>query len=78
MEDLSRKVEAAKQYSKLPVPAEREPYDFHIRLEQDAYVIDVFDSSIDNADEAYVTTHSCDTWEQVVRYCNEYDGVTVI
>jgi uncharacterized FAD-dependent dehydrogenase len=58
--------------------AEREPFDFHVRLEQDEYVIDVFDSSIDNPDDAYRTTHTCDTWEQVERYCRDYDGKTVI
>lgn len=52
--------------------------DFHIRLEQDDYVIDVFDSGIDNPDEAYLTTHTCETWEQVERYCRDYDGVTVV
>jgi hypothetical protein len=38
--------------------------DFHIRLEQDNYVIDVFDGATSNADEAYLTSHECDTWEQ--------------
>ena len=28
--------------------------------------------------DAYLTTHTCDTWEQVERYCREYDGVTVV
>lgn len=51
---------------------------FHIRLEQDDYVIDVFDNSIEDADEACITTHSCETWEQVVAFCSRYDGVTVI
>ena len=57
---------------------ERDEFDFHIRLEQDSYVIDVFDSPTGNADEAYLTSHECDTWEQVVRYCHEYDGVRVV
>ena len=52
--------------------------DFHIRLERDEYVIDVFDNAIDNADEAYVTTHACETWEQVERFCRDYDGTPVI
>ena len=56
----------------------REGLDFHIQLERDDYVIDVFDSSIDNADEAYLTTHTCETWEQVESYCLDYDGITVI
>ena len=67
-----------KQLSLIEWDAERPPYDFHIRLERDEYVIDVFDAGIDDADEAYLTTHTCDTWEQVERYCREYDGVTVV
>jgi hypothetical protein len=51
---------------------------FHIRLEQDDYVVDVFDNGIKDADEAYITTHSCETWEQVVAFCSRYDGVGVI
>ena len=58
--------------------AERGDVDFHIRLEQDDYVIDVFASGIDNADDAYLTTHTCDTWEQVERYCRDYNGRTVV
>jgi len=29
-------------------------------------------------DAAYLTTHTCDTWEQMERYCREYDGKTVL
>ena len=52
--------------------------DFHIRLERDNYVIDVFDAGFADADEAHLTSHECDTWEQVLRYCRECDGVTVV
>lgn len=58
--------------------AERTPYDFHIRLECDEYIIDVFDSDVENPDEAYLTSHTCDTWEQVERYCQDCDGVAVL
>jgi len=51
--------------------------DFHIRLEQDDYVIDAFASAIESADEAYLTTHTCDTWAQVVAFCTAYDGINV-
>jgi hypothetical protein len=51
---------------------------FHVRLERDNYVNDVFDSATGNADEAYLTSHECETWELVERYCREYDGVTVV
>lgn len=56
---------------------QRDEFDFSVRLEQDDYVIDVFDNSIEDADEAYITTHSCETWEQVVAFCERYDGVKV-
>ncbi|HUI05737.1 MAG TPA: hypothetical protein VL486_01900 [Verrucomicrobiae bacterium] len=52
--------------------------DFHIRLEADEYYIDVFDSSIESTDEAYLTSHHCETWEQVERFCRDYDGMRVI
>ena len=58
--------------------AERQPFDFHVRLEQDNYVIDVFDSATGNPDEAYLTSHECETWEQVERYCRDYDGNAVV
>lgn len=67
-----------KQLSLIEWDAERFDFDFHIRLESDDYVIDVFDSSIEDTDEAYITTHTCDTWEQVERYCRDYDGISVI
>ena len=41
-------------------------------------VIDVFENAIENPDEAYLTSHECETWEQVERYCRDYDGVNVI
>jgi len=57
--------------------AERDEFDFHVRLEEDDYVIDVFDSSISDPDEAYLTTHACETWDQVVQFCQRYDGISV-
>lgn len=53
-----------KKLSAIEWETEREPFDFHVRLEQDNYVIDVFDSATGNPDAAYLTTHTCDTWEQ--------------
>jgi hypothetical protein len=67
-----------KQLSITEWDAVRDPFDFHIRLERDEFAVDVFDNSIENPDEAYITSHECDTWEQVVRYCQDYDGETVI
>ena len=66
------------QLSSTEWDAERDPYDFHIRLEHDEYVVDVFDTRIENANNAHLTTHTCDTWEQVERYCRDYDGKTVV
>jgi hypothetical protein len=57
---------------------ERCDVDFHIRLERDEYVVDVFDIGTDDPDDAYLTTHTCDTWEQVEQYCRDYDGVRVV
>jgi hypothetical protein len=67
-----------KQLSPIEWDAQRFPFDFHIRLERDEYVVDVFDSGIDNSDDAYLTTHTCDTWQQVERYCREFDGTKVV
>ena len=53
-------------------------FDFHVRLEGDEYVIDVFNSKLTDPNAAYLTTHTCDTWEQVERYCREFDGEQVI
>jgi hypothetical protein len=38
----------------------------------------VFDNTIDNADDAYITTHTCDSWDHVERFCRDYDGTPVI
>ena len=51
---------------------------FDIRVEQDNYVIVMFDSATGDADEAYLTNHQCETWKLVERYCHDYDRVTVI
>jgi len=69
---------AFKRLSATEWETERAPYDFHIRLEQDNYVVDVFDISTDDPEEAYLTSHECETWEQVERYCRDFDGVRVI
>jgi len=37
----------------------------------------VFDNATGIADDTYLTSHECDTWEQVVRYCRDCDGLTV-
>ena len=43
-----------------------------------ARTLAVFDNATRNADEAYLTIHECDAWEQVIRYCREFDGVTAV
>jgi hypothetical protein len=35
-----------------------------VRLEKDDYIIDVFDSAIESADDAHLTTHTCDTFRR--------------
>ncbi len=67
-----------KQLSATEWDAERNPFDFHIRLERDEYAVDVFDASQDESDDAYLTTHTCDTWEQVELFCRDYDGKKVV
>lgn len=49
--------------------ATREPYDYHVRVEGDAYVVDVFQSAISDADMAYVTSEHCESWDDVEEYC---------
>lgn len=46
-----------KQLSPTEWDAERGDVDFHIRLEQDNHVIDVFDSCHPDAYEAYLTSY---------------------
>jgi len=57
----------ASKWRDFPRQAERDSFDFHIRLERDDYVIDVFDNAIDNADDAYITIHTatCGTTSSV-------------
>jgi hypothetical protein len=57
--------------------AERAEFDFHIRLEQDDYIIDAFNSFIESAEDAHLTTHTCETWEEVLAFCTHYDGISV-
>jgi uncharacterized FAD-dependent dehydrogenase len=66
-----------KNLSPISWETERDEFDFHIRLEEDDYVIDVFNSFIESADDAHLTTHTCDTWEEVVAFCTNYDGISV-
>jgi len=47
-------------------------------LEQDDYVIDVFDGAIESADDAHLTTHTCDTWQQVRAFCTHYNGLSIL
>jgi hypothetical protein len=47
-------------------------------LEYDDYVIDVFDSAIESADDAHLTTHTCDTREHVLAFCTHYDRISVL
>jgi hypothetical protein len=66
-----------KNLSPIEWETERDEFDFHIRLESDDYVIDVFASAIESADDAHLATHTCDTWEHVLAFCTHYDGISV-
>jgi hypothetical protein len=43
----------------------------------DDYLIDVFDSATESADDAHLTTHTCDTWQHVLAFCTHYDHLSV-
>jgi hypothetical protein len=48
-----------------------------VRSEQDDYVIDVFATAIESPDNAHLTAHTCDTWQQVLAFCTHYDDLSV-
>lgn len=52
--------------------------DFHVRLENDEYFIDAFDSTIKNSDSAYITTFSCETWESVRAFVCDFNPNTTL
>ena len=41
-------------------------------------VIDVFDTAIESADDAHLATHTCDSWEHVIAFCINYDGISIL
>jgi len=65
-----------KQLSPTDWDCERGDVDFHIRLEQDLYAIDSFRSDVDEPDEAYITSFSCENWAAVEKYCRDFNPDT--
>ena len=55
---------------------ERGDVDFHVRLENDDYYVDAFDSSIKDADAAHLTTFRCDAWKIVEGYLCDFNPKT--
>jgi hypothetical protein len=65
-----------KQLSPTEWDIARSDVDFHVRLENDDYFVDAFDSSIENADEAHLTTFRCETWKTVEAYVRDFNPET--
>ena len=65
-----------KQLSPTEWDIARSDVDFHVRLENDDYFVDAFDSSIEDADLAHLTTFRCDTWETVVAFLRDFNPKT--
>jgi hypothetical protein len=61
-----------KQNSPTGWEAEREPFQFQVRQDEDQYVIDVYDARDGAAYAAYRSTHACFTWQQVEKFCRNY------
>lgn len=55
---------------------ERGDVDFHVRLENDDYFVDAFNSSIDNPDLAHITTFRCVKWKDVVAFVCDFNPDT--
>lgn len=55
---------------------ERGDVDFHVRLESDDYFVDSFDSRIETAEAAHLTTFRCDTWSAVEAYVCDFNPAT--
>ncbi len=48
--------------------------DFHVRLEDGEYMVDVFDRFIkSDADEAHLASHQCDSLDDAVAYCRGFE-----
>ncbi len=57
---------------------ERGDVDFHVRLENDDYFVDAFDSNVKDADAAHLTTFTCDDWKTVEAYLRDFNPKTKV
>lgn len=50
--------------------------DFHIRKEKGVYMVDLFDASEEDAEDAFIDTTECDTLEEAQAFAREatHDG----
>ena len=52
---------------------ERGDVDFHVRLENDDFYVDAFDSSIEEPDSAHLTTFRCLEWKTVGTFVCDFN-----
>ncbi len=52
---------------------ERGDVDFHVRLEEDDYFVDAFDSHIQNSDVAHLATFRCLEWDAVAAFVCDFN-----
>ena len=47
-------------------------HDFSLRKEQEEWVVDVFDTTIEDADEAFIESESFDSIEEAKAFAQDY------
>jgi hypothetical protein len=55
---------------------ERDDVDFHVRLENDDYFVDAFDSQTEDPDSAHLTTFRSDDWKAVEAFVRDFNPQT--
>jgi len=63
-----------KQLSTIEWDVDGGDIDFHIRLEQDDFVIDAFRSQVSDPNMAYRDTTSTDTFDEALELCRMFNG----
>jgi len=63
-----------KQLSTTEWEASNSRFDFSIRLENDDFIIDAFDSLEDDSSLSYLDTASTDSLEDAVKMCDSFSG----
>lgn len=51
------------------------PYDFHVRFEDGRFVVDVFNSNIDDDDSAHIASFEADSLDSAMKQCEEFGNV---